>query len=430
MPADTRTQNLGAVQMATGNDNNNWGDNFNSDILAPLEKAICGAVLRTVTGGTLDLSANPPPTAVNQAIEFCQAFTGTLTADQTVIVPNVFKTWLFQNATAGNFVLLVKTPNGSPICIPQGTEKFVMRVGSDVLLRLDRHDVGEVRDFAGASVPPGTLECDGSAISRTRFPDLFAKIGTTWGIGDGSTTFNLPNLKDTGRFRRSRAGAVVVGTYQANQVGSHSHAAGTLGGTTDSAGSHSHGGATSSVGNHSHGGVTGGAGAHGHGGTALSAGAHAHTVGGGSGQTDTQGSHNHTGSTSAQSVDHTHNVDLGLVASTIAVQLGSTNINQVVAGANVKPSGGESIGHGHSISTDGAHGHAVTIDSGGAHTHSITVDPAADHVHGIGGDGAHQHAISADGAHGHNLTITGSTASTGGGDTRPEAAVFISCIRY
>ncbi|MCW8965596.1 MAG: phage tail protein [Candidatus Pacearchaeota archaeon] len=45
---------------------------------------------------------------------------------------------------------------------------------------------------AGASVPSGYLECDGSAVSRTTYADLFAVIGTTYGVGDGSTTFNLP----------------------------------------------------------------------------------------------------------------------------------------------------------------------------------------------------------------------------------------------
>lgn len=43
------------------------------------------------------------------------------------------------------------------------------------------------------TVPDGWLECDGSAVSRTTYAELFAEIGTTYGAGDGSTTFNLPN---------------------------------------------------------------------------------------------------------------------------------------------------------------------------------------------------------------------------------------------
>lgn len=51
----------------------------------------------------------------------------------------------------------------------------------------------------GSSTPPtGFLNCDGSAVSRTTYDDLFAVIGTTYGSGNGSTTFNLPNL--SGRF--------------------------------------------------------------------------------------------------------------------------------------------------------------------------------------------------------------------------------------
>jgi microcystin-dependent protein len=53
---------------------------------------------------------------------------------------------------------------------------------------------GVILDFGGTSAPSGFLVCDGSAVSRATYDDLFAVIGTTWGIGDGSTTFNLPDL--------------------------------------------------------------------------------------------------------------------------------------------------------------------------------------------------------------------------------------------
>jgi microcystin-dependent protein len=54
---------------------------------------------------------------------------------------------------------------------------------------------GEVRMFAGAAAPTGWLLCQGQAVSRTAFATLFAVIGTTWGAGDGSTTFNIPDLR-------------------------------------------------------------------------------------------------------------------------------------------------------------------------------------------------------------------------------------------
>ena len=56
--------------------------------------------------------------------------------------------------------------------------------------------VGAVMAFAGSTSPAGWLLCDGSAVSRTDYAALFAVIGTTYGTGDGSTTFNLPNLVD------------------------------------------------------------------------------------------------------------------------------------------------------------------------------------------------------------------------------------------
>lgn len=53
---------------------------------------------------------------------------------------------------------------------------------------------GTVIAFAGNSAPTGYLICNGAAVSRTTYAKLFAIIGTTYGTGDGSTTFNLPNL--------------------------------------------------------------------------------------------------------------------------------------------------------------------------------------------------------------------------------------------
>lgn len=55
--------------------------------------------------------------------------------------------------------------------------------------------VGSIFWLAAQTAPEGYLICDGSAVSRTEYADLFAAIGTTFGAGDGSTTFALPNLR-------------------------------------------------------------------------------------------------------------------------------------------------------------------------------------------------------------------------------------------
>lgn len=65
----------------------------------------------------------------------------------------------------------------------------------------DTLPIGAVVSYAGLNAPTGWLICDGRAISRTIYANLFAVIGTQYGAGDGSTTFNIPNLK----------GKVVVG---------------------------------------------------------------------------------------------------------------------------------------------------------------------------------------------------------------------------
>ena len=69
--------------------------------------------------------------------------------------------------------------------------------------------VGSIIAFAGNTLPKGYLLCDGSNISRTTYKDLFDVIGTTYGTGNGSTTFALPNLID-----RFIEGSSVAGKYK------------------------------------------------------------------------------------------------------------------------------------------------------------------------------------------------------------------------
>ena len=55
--------------------------------------------------------------------------------------------------------------------------------------------IGTILPYAGNTAPEGTLMCNGAAISRTTYAELFAAIGTTWGAGDEETTFNVPDLR-------------------------------------------------------------------------------------------------------------------------------------------------------------------------------------------------------------------------------------------
>jgi len=68
--------------------------------------------------------------------------------------------------------------------------------GHKVLTSADLLPIGSYIQFAGSQAPDGFLVCNGGEISRTTYSALFDVIGTTYGSGDGSTTFNLPNLID------------------------------------------------------------------------------------------------------------------------------------------------------------------------------------------------------------------------------------------
>jgi len=72
---------------------------------------------------------------------------------------------------------------------------------------------GVVLPYAGASAPTGWLLCYGQAVSRTTYADLFTAISTTYGAGDGSTTFNVPDLRG-----RVPAGKDNMGGTAANRL--------------------------------------------------------------------------------------------------------------------------------------------------------------------------------------------------------------------
>lgn len=145
---------------------------------------------------------------------------------------------------------------------------------------------GAVLAFAGASAPAGFLMCDGSAVSRSTYDNLFALIGTTYGSGNGVDTFNVPDLRGrvvvgkaaSGTFNNlNNAGGEESHTMTVAEMPSHTHTQNSHSHTTDGAGAHNHSigplgtsggsygirdasnatssgtGFTSSVGNHTHG---------------------------------------------------------------------------------------------------------------------------------------------------------------------------------
>lgn len=132
--------------------------------------------------------------------------TGALLFDVSVIIPaSKPGFWIVDNQTTGSFTLNIKTsdPASVPIQPLQGYMSTVFSDGVNVRYA----DLGTARSIVTNHVLPGTiilygtstvqsgyLLCDGAAVSRVTYADLFAKIGTDWGAGDGVITFNVPDL--------------------------------------------------------------------------------------------------------------------------------------------------------------------------------------------------------------------------------------------
>lgn len=118
------------------------------------------------------------------------------------------------------------------------TSALALKADAGSLVELDHP--GQIGLFARNTAPTGWLKANGAAISRTAYASLFAVIGTTFGEGDGSTTFNLPDLRgefvrgwDDGRGVDAGRG---FGSVQTAAMLNHTHS-----GTTSADGSHTHG---------------------------------------------------------------------------------------------------------------------------------------------------------------------------------------------
>lgn len=191
---------------------------------------------------------------------------------------------------------------GNPLVLPRATSATS---GSGTSLA----EVGEVSAFARDTAPDGWLKANGALVSRQAYARLFSVIGTTFGAGDGSTTFALPDLR--GEFIRGWSDGRAVdsgrafGSQQASGNALHSHSA-----SASQGGSHTH----------SVSGTTGGGAAHGHQVRVPSATANVQSgssfaaLTGGSTWVSTSNEQNHThsfsGTAGTSGSDHSHSVSV------------------------------------------------------------------------------------------------------------------------
>ena len=208
---------------------------------------------------------------------------------------------------------------------------------------------GVILPYGGTAAPNGEwLLCSGQAVSRATYAALYAVVGTAYGAGDGSTTFNVPNMQ----------GRVPVG----KDTGTFA----TLGAT---GGEQTHVLTVAELATHSHGGVTAGSGV-------LTTGTESND-------------HTHAGTTDNDSPDHSHS---GTTASALngyifPPTIGQFNIGTQSTSIWAPTAGPPAAAHSHSFTTGGASTrHTHTFTSGGrsaAHTHTI-----ASHTHTINADGS------------------------------------------
>lgn len=270
---------------------------------------------------------------------------------------------------------------------------------------------GTIVMTAAASAESGWLLCRGQAVSRVTFANLFTKIGTVWGVGDGITTFNLPDLRQRIPIGQTDVAAQPA-TNLATQFGSINHThdfththnvdvTGTLPNHTHSVGT--------LVGDHPH---THRMLPHGHyhSLTAASAGAHTHSL---SGTTGNAGGHTHTITARTSGVTDSANIVSRAVSANIATQINSNAINPV----------GD---HAHSISgtalSNGSHSHAVGGSVGSGTPLNIVDDPTnnlptgpasnpAVTISGVTGDPSSSPSIASSGSSVDQSTNTTGTAN-------------------
>lgn len=87
-------------------------------------------------------------------------------------------------------------------------------VSRDLIAAAAQIPIGASLPFWGGTTPPGWLLCNGQAVSRTTYALLFAAIGTAYGVGDGSTTFNLPDARGRALFGRDDMGGAASNRIQ------------------------------------------------------------------------------------------------------------------------------------------------------------------------------------------------------------------------
>jgi len=260
--ASTYTTNLRLTKQGDGENPNSWGQILNDGVISLADEAIAGYTTISIgSAATVNLTANNGADDQSRsAFLEVKGSVGTAATSIFLVIPNKTKSYAVLNkvsANAASDVVMMRVAGNTGVTLNRSSTLFqhVICDGASVY-NVDQSDAsfntlqvsnaatfssnvsvsgnvvaaefygggsnitgivalptGAVLPFAGASAPSGHLLCYGQAISRSTYSDLFTAIGTTYGVGDGSSTFNIPDLRG-----RAVAGQDDMGGSSANRL--------------------------------------------------------------------------------------------------------------------------------------------------------------------------------------------------------------------
>lgn len=230
----TYTPSLRIQEISNGDQSGTWGTTTNTN-WELMEQAVAG--VQTIAMSNANYTMTDLNGVSDEARNMVIVATGSLSAPYKIIAPLESKIYVVTNSTSGGFNIYFGGATGAYVTIPNGYTTVVYGdgtnfyagatcssgsyavlgnlevtndadVGGDVTVAGDTIllgnlsltgstnivPVGSVINYPSSTPPSGFLLCNGQAVSRGTYASLFALVGTTFGSGDGSTTFNLPNI--------------------------------------------------------------------------------------------------------------------------------------------------------------------------------------------------------------------------------------------
>lgn len=205
----------------TGNllsDTSNWKKIMDSDDLYAFDSAVVKLTGDQSIAGVKTFSSSPVMPTLSAGDSSTK---GATTAFVTSAINTLSNTCV--KLTGNQTISGIKTFSSSPILPTPAPEDNTQKGATTAFVKNNIQfamPTGAILPFAGISAPTGFLMCDGTAVSRSAYATLFSVIGTAFGSGDGSTTFNLPDYRDRTVFMRNDK---AVGQTSLGSIPDHRH---------------------------------------------------------------------------------------------------------------------------------------------------------------------------------------------------------------